>query len=229
MTHQQGRELRGAALLLVLSAVAASASALEVRRVPHSLQQQNTTFERAAAPTSSLASSSQSSTFGPRGPSSSFAPAQGPVTVFRAAEVAPERMQVTQQLLGELSARQTPQRAIAIELPADVLFDFDQASLRADARAPLAKAAELLRSYPEAPLRIRGHTDAKGSDDYNNALSERRAQAVAGALALDGSRRVEIEGLGEREPVAPNARPDGSDDPEGRQRNRRVELLIEPN
>ncbi|MDA7419094.1 OmpA family protein [Xenophilus arseniciresistens] len=213
---------------LLLLTAGASSWALEVRRVPHSLQSQPTTFQRVAAPASSLASAATPSTFGTSGPSSSFAPAQGPSTVFRAAEVAPERLQVTQQLLGELSARQTTDRAIAIELPADVLFDFDQARLRPDAKAPLAKAAELLRSYPEAPLRIRGHTDAKGSDAYNDALSERRAQAVAGALALDGSRRVQIEGLGEREPVAPNARPDGSDDPEGRQRNRRVELLIEP-
>lgn len=201
--------------------------ALEVRRVPHSLQSQPTTFQSVAAPASGLSSAGGLSAVQSRTPASTFAPAQAPATVFRAAEVPPERLQITQQLLGELSARETPERAIAIALPSDVLFDFDKATLRLDARAPLAKASELLRSYPDAPVSIFGHTDAKGTDAYNDALSQRRAQAVADALGIGGERRLRVEGRGERQPVAANAQPDGSDDPDGRQRNRRVEIQIE--
>ena len=113
-----------------------------------------------------------------------------------------------------------------VELPADVLFDFDKAELRADAKEPLAKAAELLKSYPRARITIRGHTDGKGTDSYNDALAERRARTVAQALAAGDGRQFQVQSLGKREPVAPNTHADGSDNPEGRQRNRRVQVVI---
>lgn len=78
-------------------------------------------------------------------------------------------------------------------------------------------------------MRVDGHTDAKGDDAYNQALSERRAAAVKAWLA--GNARIPADhmgtrGYGETRPVAPNARPDGADDPAGRQRNRRVEIAV---
>ncbi len=146
----------------------------------------------------------------------------GPHTILREAEVPKERLEQTRALLVELKARPTPEQAISIDLPADVLFDFDKAELRADAAPSLDKAAELIKSYATAPLSVLGHTDGKGTDAYNDALSLRRAEAVARAL----QRQARVEGRGKREPLAPNTTPDGRDDPQGRQLNRRVQILI---
>lgn len=162
------------------------------------------------------------------GPESSFGEPSAPQSVFRNAEIPAEKLQATEALLTELKAVQTPDQSIAIDLPADVLFDFDKAVLRTDAREPLMKAAQLIASYPDAPLAVNGHTDSKGSDAYNDPLSVKRATAVADWLKVNTGRTPAAAGLGKRKPVAPNTLPDGSDNPEGRQRNRRVEILIRP-
>ena len=221
---------RGAALLLLTLLLAAGAQGQVVRRSSASLQDMESRFERVeSAPRTQLQRVDNATTLSTGGPATRLAPAAAPSTVFRTAEVPPERLQRTQRLLGELQARQDARQAIVVDLPADVLFDFDQAQLRADAQPPLARAAELLRSYPGAPVQVRGHTDARGSEAYNDALSMRRAEAVAAVLARDSGRQnIDARGLGKRQPVAPNARADGSDDPEGRQRNRRVEIVIDP-
>jgi outer membrane protein OmpA-like peptidoglycan-associated protein len=117
---------------------------------------------------------------------------------------------------------------IRIALSADVLFDFDKSDIKSEAAEALGQVAALLRDHPGQPVRIEGHTDSKGSDAYNQALSEDRALSVRDWLeeeGLDGS-GFEIVGLGESQPAAPNERPDGSDDPDGRQKNRRVEIVI---
>lgn len=227
-----GRRAAAAAGLLVLCALGAAASASAEYRVQRSAAPLADTPSRfvpqAGAPSSEMRPAGTPSRFGPAGGSSTFAPAAGPATRFRLAEVPPARLERTRDLLDTLQARETPQQAIVIDLPADVLFDFDKAELRPDAQASLAKAAELLQSYANAPIAVRGHTDAKGSDAYNDALSLRRAQAVAERLrGAAGGRPIAAEGLGKRRPVAPNQHADGSDDPEGRQRNRRVEIVIE--
>ena len=115
-----------------------------------------------------------------------------------------------------------------IDLPADVLFDFDRAELRPDALRSLDQAAELLRSYPQAPVTVNGHTDGKGTDSYNDALSMRRAEAVAARLRGDPPRAIVVHGFGKQRPLAPDTRADGSDDAQARQRNRRVEIVIQP-
>jgi outer membrane protein OmpA-like peptidoglycan-associated protein len=119
---------------------------------------------------------------------------------------------------------------IRIELPADVLFDFDKADIREDAAAALNEVADIIREHPGQPVRIDGHTDAKGSDAYNQRLSEDRARSVKEWLArrkgLDAA-VFAVRGLGEASPAAPNERADGADDPDGRQRNRRVEIVID--
>lgn len=117
-----------------------------------------------------------------------------------------------------------------VALPGDVLFDFDKASLRPDAAGTLDKLAELI-SRVNRPVHITGYTDSKGDDAYNLALSQKRATSVHEALRERGVQArllVDTRGRGEADPKAPNAHPDGSDDPAGRQRNRRVEVLIEP-
>lgn len=120
-------------------------------------------------------------------------------------------------------------KEIRVELPADILFDFDKATIREAARPAIAQAAAVIRGHLGARVRIEGHTDAKGADSYNLPLSQRRAEAVRVWLAEKEALRlanIPIQGFAARRPVVPNTRPDGSDDPEGRQRNRRVEIII---
>jgi len=113
-----------------------------------------------------------------------------------------------------------------IVLPSDVLFDFDEAALRPEAEPLLAKVKAHLDARGSDQLHVRGYTDAKGDDAYNLTLSQNRAAAVCRWLKSKGETFTNCMGLGERDPVAPNARPDGSDDPAGRQLNRRVTISV---
>ena len=131
-------------------------------------------------------------------------------------------------LLKDLGAKITD-RQIRIDLAADVLFDFDKYSLRPAANESLKKIGQVVSGYPDAPLAIEGHTDGKGTHAYNMTLSDNRAGAVKKWLMENAgikSSRITTKGWGETKPVAPNKKPDGSDDPEGRQKNRRVELTL---
>jgi outer membrane protein OmpA-like peptidoglycan-associated protein len=118
---------------------------------------------------------------------------------------------------------------VRVELAADVLFDFDKADLLPRAEETLTKAAQFISERAHGgTVRIEGHTDSKGSDDYNQKLSSRRAASVRKWFESHGLKgvRFSTEGFGAKRPVVPNTHPDGSDDPEGRQKNRRVEIII---
>ena len=119
---------------------------------------------------------------------------------------------------------------IRIELAADVLFDFDKATIKPQAASALHNVAEIIRTKGKGrSAHIDGHTDAKGDDAYNQKLSEHRAASVKQWLAeREGLADVKMatQGFGAKKPVAPNAKPDGSDDPDGRQKNRRVEIVL---
>ena len=111
-----------------------------------------------------------------------------------------------------------------------VNFDFDKSTLRPDAVAILNEAIEILKRYPELKVEVAGHTDSKGTDAYNQALSERRARAVYDYVTsngVDAARLTGPNGYGESRPIAPNTNEDGSDNPEGRARNRRTELNVQ--
>jgi len=132
--------------------------------------------------------------------------------------------------IADLEVKETPTE-IRIELAADVLFDFDKADILPKAEATLKQAAALIaeRGSDDTTVRIEGHTDAKGDDACNQRLSERRAQSVRAWLASQGGLgdfEFSASGKGETQPVAPNAKADGSDDPDGRQKNRRVEIVV---
>lgn len=118
---------------------------------------------------------------------------------------------------------------IRIELAADVLFDFDKSDILPRAQSALKQAASLINEKAKGTVRVEGHTDAKGAEAYNQKLSERRAAAVkAWLIGKEGVQKVSFvtQGFGAKRPVAPNVNLDGSDDPSGRQKNRRVEIII---
>ena len=118
---------------------------------------------------------------------------------------------------------------VRIDLNADVLFDFDKADLLPKAEDTLSKAAAIIKQRAKGTVMIAGHTDSKGGEAYNMALSERRAGSVRDWFRTKGglgSMQFDAKGFGAKQPVAPNQKPDGSDDPEGRQKNRRVEITI---
>jgi outer membrane protein OmpA-like peptidoglycan-associated protein len=120
-------------------------------------------------------------------------------------------------------------RELRFDLMSDVLFDFDKAELRPEADGVLRQLlAEVAARIKVPRYRVEGHTDGKGSDAYNLDLSRRRAESVKLWLTRNGGvsgANVGTEGFGRSRPVAPNTKPDGSDDPEGRQKNRRVEIV----
>lgn len=122
-------------------------------------------------------------------------------------------------------------RELVFELGADLLFDFDRAELRPEAEPVLRALLEQVKAKLRKPrFRVEGHTDAKGEEAYNQRLSERRAASVRDWLVRKGgvaSAAIVTTGWGETRPVAPNTRPDGSDDPVGRQRNRRVVVTVQ--
>ena len=96
------------------------------------------------------------------------------------------------------------------------------------AESTLVQVAGIIQKYPKPSIVIEGHTDGKGSQSYNLKLSDRRAASVKTWFAAHGipARSIRIHGWGAEKPVAPNTKPNGADDPEGRQKNRRVEITI---
>lgn len=124
-----------------------------------------------------------------------------------------EGVEVTRPSEGEISVRLTN----------DILFDYNDASLRAASRDTLNDLASNFRQYPDNRIIVEGHTDSTGSDQYNQRLSEQRASNVADYLIDQGvgAGAITVYGYGESRPKATN------DTAEGRQQNRRVEIHIQ--
>lgn len=122
--------------------------------------------------------------------------------------------------LSELKGKQTD-RGIVLTI-GDVLFETGKAKLSTPANVSIAKLAQFLMNHPNRNVVIEGHTDSVGTDEYNLALSERRAEAVKRALVDRGvgAERIVAKGLGKKFPVASNVTA------QGRQMNRRVEVVI---
>ncbi len=141
-------------------------------------------------------------------------------TLQNQAATAADRARELESELADLQAKQT-ERGIVLTL-GDVLFDTAQATLKPGAGGTLDRLAQFMRDYPDRQVMIEGHTDARGSDDYNRDLSERRADAVRDALVERNieAQRVRSMGLGEAYPVASN------ESDAGMQQNRRVEIVI---
>ena len=118
---------------------------------------------------------------------------------------------------------------IQISLSGDVLFDFDKRDIRPEAKKTMYKIAKVIKELQKKNILIEGHTDSQGSDSYNLKLSQKRADSVkAWFLEKRALNQVQLltKGYGESKPITPNSNPDGSDNPEGRAKNRRVEIRI---
>lgn len=116
-----------------------------------------------------------------------------------------------------------------IPIASDVLFAFGSAELGDDARGQLAGVIDRIDDASPSRVVIEGHTDAIGDDAANQVLAEQRAEAVRAELgAANPGLAAEAAGFGETRPVAPNEHPDGTDNPGGRQQNRRVTIILVP-
>jgi outer membrane protein OmpA-like peptidoglycan-associated protein len=112
-------------------------------------------------------------------------------------------------------------RGLIVSMP-DVLFDFNKYTLKPDARERLARISGIVLAYPDLKLQIEGYTDAIGSDEYNQTLSEKRAAAVRDYLVSSGvsMNNVAAHGMGKADPIADNSTA------AGRKLNRRVEMIV---
>src|SRR5260221_9828432 len=130
------------------------------------------------------------------------------------------RARLLAQLNQVLQTRDTA-RGLIVSMP-DVLFDFNKYTLKPEARERLAKISGIVAAYPDLKLDIEGHTDAIGSDAYNQTLSEKRAESVRGYLVSSGvvPDHTTAVGLGKANPVADNS------SAAGRKLNRRVEMVV---
>jgi outer membrane protein OmpA-like peptidoglycan-associated protein len=141
-----------------------------------------------------------------------------------AAQAEAEKAQLRAQLLSQLNSilqTRDSARGLIVNM-SDVLFDTGSYTLKPGAREKLAKISGIVLAHPGLNLQIEGHTDSVGSDEFNQQLSERRADSVRDFLAEQGvpGSAISARGFGKTQPVASN------DTAEGRQRNRRVELVV---
>ena len=131
-------------------------------------------------------------------------------------------IQREQRIIDE--SKQREQEVLVLTFKSDFFFDVDSAVLKPGGYKDIDRAAVVLNRYPETSLRVEGHTDSTGSEDYNLKLSDKRAMAVKNELLAQNlnAARIQTIGFGEAKPVADN------NTESGRQLNRRVEIVIIP-
>jgi outer membrane protein OmpA-like peptidoglycan-associated protein len=199
-----------------LDAQAATASRLEAERQQQALQQARADADaaRAAAEAERLRAEEARRLAEQQAQQAQAAAAQSEQEKDRL------RQQLREQLNVILETRETA-RGLIVNL-SDVLFDFNSANLKPGAREKLARVAGILSAHPDLHIQIEGHTDSVGSDDYNQRLSERRAESVRAYMVQQrvAPSVVGTAGFGESRPVATNGTASG------RQQNRRVELVV---
>lgn len=140
-----------------------------------------------------------------------------------AQQAAQMRERLRQQLSQVLQTRETA-RGLIVNMP-NVLFAFDKYQLKPEAKVKLAKVSGILLAYPDLKLQVEGYTDSIGSDSYNDKLSNERADSVRDFLVAQGvqSNDISAQGYGKSDPIASN------ETAEGRQQNRRVQLVVSGN
>jgi outer membrane protein OmpA-like peptidoglycan-associated protein len=185
----------------------------EAQKAAEIAAQQKAAAEAAAAQASDLAAQQKAA-----------ADAEAERARQTAAQAESEKAELRKQLLQQLSSilqTQDSARGLIVNM-SDVLFDTGSFTLKPGAREKLAKISGILLAYPSLKIQVEGHTDSVGGDDYNQRLSEQRAQSVREYLVdqMVPADSVTAFGFGKTRPVAAN------DTPEGRQQNRRVELVV---
>jgi outer membrane protein OmpA-like peptidoglycan-associated protein len=127
-----------------------------------------------------------------------------------------------------MPANDASAHTFTLNLRSDVLFEFGNALLKAAAGPTLRDAASVIRQHPQAAIVIHGYTDSIGSAQANLALSQQRAESVRNWMVKNGvtAKHMSVVGMGAKNPVAPNTKPDGSDNPAGREQNRRVTISV---
>lgn len=131
--------------------------------------------------------------------------------------------------LVDLNTIAESENEITIELAADILFDFDESTLKPPAIPSLKDVIEKINDSSSTTIKVEGHTDSKETNAYNQILSQKRAISVRDWLINNGRFNPQIftiKGYGETKPIEPNQTDDGDDNPSSRQRNRRVEITI---
>ncbi|MGZ8955557.1 MAG: OmpA family protein [Methylovulum sp.] len=144
-------------------------------------------------------------------------------------ELQRKQLQIEEATRKELQLKET-EKAVTMKLEGDVLFDFGKAEVKPEAEKTLDKVGTVIAQFPEGKVLIQGHTDSEGPQRVNSELSKRRAQAVKDWLVRKkgvAESIITTSGFGETKPVTSNTNPDGSDNPQGRQQNRRVEITVE--
>lgn len=152
---------------------------------------------------------------------------QTQVAQQQAQQAIQEKEQMRARLLAQLNQvlqTRDSARGLIVSMP-DVLFDFNKYTLKPQARERLAKISGIILAYPDLKLHIEGYTDSIGSDEYNQELSEKRAEAVRGYLVSQGVTPDDVSaaGMGKADPVADNSTA------AGRKLNRRVEMVVSGN
>ncbi len=136
-----------------------------------------------------------------------------------------ERQLAAERAQRKIELERVKDDTIKLNLSSEVTFDTDSAKLKPSFYPSLDKVASIISKYNQTSVRVIGHTDSRGTEAYNQKLSERRAESVSSYLALKGVdyNRITVEGRGETEPRASN------DTEAGRAANRRVEILLKQN
>lgn len=135
-----------------------------------------------------------------------------------------EEQLAEEQRQNALQIERLDDNSLKLSLNSEVSFDFDRADIKSAFTPSLDKLADVLSRYDRTLVSVVGHTDDRGSNEYNLGLSQRRAESVVAYLTSRGvpQGRLYAEGLGETQPRASN------DSENGRQRNRRVEVYVKP-
>lgn len=142
--------------------------------------------------------------------------------------------QINKELMNEFNAIELDTRevdqGVMINLPVVMLFDFDKTDLNNESRTKIKEISEILNRPRTVKYNIlvNGYADSAGDEEYNLILSRKRAQSVSNEFVFNGvhKSRMESEGFGEKFPIAPNRHADGTDNPGGRAKNRRVEVIV---
>ncbi len=117
------------------------------------------------------------------------------------------------------------EKAIVVE---NIYYGFDSSNIRMDAALELDKLVRFLQDNPQIKIELGSHTDNLGDDEYNLGLSQRRAESAVKYIISNGvdENRIRARGYGETRPITANTNADGSDNPEGRQKNRRTDIQV---